>query len=244
MQVERTVARGVEHGRRQDLAVGDHHRRVEVQRLEGRHGLRIAHGGGRAHRQAQGLGERLHRRGPDLVPAPARRRRLGVDGGDLVSGGGQFGQGGHGEVRSAEEGDAHGRGLAVEAAGRNPLSDVAVCGERSQTMRLLVIAAATIAAASLTACNRDSSADAHLKAAGQEAKAAVQDVGKAVESTGPAIKQAGADIGQGIKKAGDEAKPGLEAAGHDVRHAADKAGDQIKEAGQKAKERVKDNGDD
>ncbi len=107
----------------------------------------------------------------------------------------------------------------------------------------ITLAAAGLAALTLAACNRDSAADEHLKAAGQEAKAAVSNVGKAIDSTTPGIKQAGADIGNGIKKAGDEAAPSIKAAGQDIKDAARKAGDQIKEAGDKAKAKVDDKDD-
>ncbi|MGZ3315103.1 MAG: hypothetical protein ACXU82_16590 [Caulobacteraceae bacterium] len=106
-----------------------------------------------------------------------------------------------------------------------------------------IVAGLAVAALSVSACGKNSDADEHLKAAGQEAKAAVSDVGKAIDSTTPAIKQAGADIGAGIKKAGDEAAPSIKAAGQDIKDAARKAGDQIKEAGDKAKAKVDDRND-
>ena len=104
----------------------------------------------------------------------------------------------------------------------------------------LVLAAATLA---LGACNKESSADAHLKAAGDEAKAAAQDVGKAIGSAAPVVKDAGRSIGDDLKKAGDEAAPSIKAAGRDIKDAAHKAGAEIKHAGRKAKDSVQDDKD-
>jgi len=107
VQVEGAQSRRLQHRPRQDLAVGDHHRRVEPEGLEGVDLVRIAHRPRRADRQAQLFGEGLHRRGADLLASPARRRRLGVDGGDLVVRSHQLGQGFHREFGRAEEGQAH-----------------------------------------------------------------------------------------------------------------------------------------
>jgi hypothetical protein len=103
-------------------------------------------------------------------------------------------------------------------------------------MRAPLIAGLAVAAVSVTACGKNSDADEHLKAAGQEAKASVQEVGKAIDSATPGVKQAGADIGNGIKKAGDEAVPSLKEAGRDIGRAAHDAGEQIKQSGDKAKQ--------
>jgi hypothetical protein len=94
-------------------------------------------------------------------------------------------------------------------------------------------------AVAVAACGKNSDANDHLKAAGQEAKAAVSDVGKAIDSTTPGIKQAGADLGQGIKDAGDKAAPSIKEAGRALGRAAHDAGEQIKDAGDKAKDNVK-----
>jgi hypothetical protein len=167
-----------------------------------------------------------------------------------VPGRGQLGQGGHGEIRGAEEGDAHGGGLAVAGAARNPLSTAAVCqntGQEarpgSQTMRLTIITGLAVAAVAVSACGKDSEADQHLKAAGQEAKAAASDVGKAIDSATPGVKQAGRDIGEGIKRAGDEAAPSIKEAGRSLGRAAHDAGEQIKESGDKAKQDTKKDDD-
>ena len=98
----------VDHRRGQDLAEGHHHGGVQLQGLEAGYGLRVAHGGWRADLKAQALGEGLHRRGLERLATPARRGRLGVDGRDLETRRDQYGQGGHGELRRAEKGDAHG----------------------------------------------------------------------------------------------------------------------------------------
>ncbi len=103
-------------------------------------------------------------------------------------------------------------------------------------MRLPFLASLALAAVAVTACGKNSDADAHLKAAGQEAKAAATDVGKAIDTAAPGVKQAGADIGNGIKHAGDEAAPSLKQAGADLGRAAHDAGQKIKDAGDKAKQ--------
>lgn len=107
-------------------------------------------------------------------------------------------------------------------------------------MRIPLIAGLAMTAVAVSACGKNSDANDHLKAAGQEAKAAVSDVGKAIDSTTPGIKQAGADIGSGIKKAGDEAAPSIKEAGRALGRAAHDAGEQIKDAGDKAKQDSKD----
>ncbi len=106
-------------------------------------------------------------------------------------------------------------------------------------MRLTIIAGLAVAAVAVSACGKNSDADEHLKAAGQEAKAAAGDVGKAIDSATPGVKQAGADIGNGIKKAGDEAAPSIKQAGAALGRAAHDAGQQIKDAGDKAKDDAK-----
>ncbi len=118
MQVERPEPGRLQHVRRQDLAIGDHHRRIEPKGAEGGDLVRIAHGPGRADGQAQLLGEGLHRRWPHLLAPPTRRRRLGVHGRDLVAGGDELGEGFHGELGRAEEGQAHGGGLAATSGAR------------------------------------------------------------------------------------------------------------------------------
>jgi len=111
-------------------------------------------------------------------------------------------------------------------------------------MRFPFLASLALAAIAVSACGKNSDADEHLKAAGQEAKAAVSDVGKAIDSTTPGIKQAGADIGNGIKHAGDEAAPSLKQAGRDLGRAAHDAGEKIKDAGDKAKQDASKKDDD
>ncbi len=109
-------------------------------------------------------------------------------------------------------------------------------------MRAAIIAIAGLAALSMAACNKDSAADDHLKAAGNEAKAAVSDVGRAIDSSVPAIKAAGAKVGDGIKEAGAKAAPELKKAGNDIKEAGHKAGSELKDAGQKAKDKGSDKG--
>ncbi len=58
-------------------------------------------------------GEGVCRRRLQGLPPPTRRRRLGIDHGDLVPRLDQGGQGRNGELRGAEKGDAHGAGLAA-----------------------------------------------------------------------------------------------------------------------------------
>ena len=110
-------------------------------------------------------------------------------------------------------------------------------------MRTLLITSLAVAALSVTACDKNSDAKDHLKAAGEEAKAAATDVGKAIDSTTPGIKQAGADLGNGIKEAGDKAAPSIKEAGRALGRAAHDAGEQIKDAGDKAKDSVKKDDD-
>jgi hypothetical protein len=114
VQVEAALAGRIQHRLHQDLAEGDDDGRVEVQGLEGCDLLGRLHRRRRADGQAQPFGEGVDRRGFQILAATARRGRLGIDGDDLVARGDQFGQTGDGEIGSAEESDAHGRGLAVE----------------------------------------------------------------------------------------------------------------------------------
>ena len=83
-------------------------------------------------------------------------------------------------------------------------------------MRTPLIAGLAVAALAVAACDRNSSAKADLKNAGQEANAAVSDVGKAIKDSTPTVKQAGKDIGAGIKRAGDGGPPSIKEAGHDL----------------------------
>lgn len=54
----------------------------------------------------------MNRRGPELLPPTARRRRLGIDGHNLVPVLEQPGQGSDGEVGRSKKGYAHGTHLA------------------------------------------------------------------------------------------------------------------------------------
>jgi hypothetical protein len=113
MQVERPQPGRVQHRGRQDLAERHHYGSVEVQRLEGRDLALVAHRGRRADRQALFQGERMHRRGLQCLAAAPRRRRLGIDAGDLVASLDKTGERGEREVGSSQEGKTHGRGLAA-----------------------------------------------------------------------------------------------------------------------------------
>ncbi len=136
MQVEGAEPRSLQHLQREDLAVGDHHGGVQLQGLKGGDLLRIPHRAGGAHRQVQRLGESLHRRGPQLLPATARRRRLGVHRRDLVAGGDEFRQGFHRELRRAEEGQTHGRGLAAPGGCANLLTSARAVGVENRASEL------------------------------------------------------------------------------------------------------------
>jgi hypothetical protein len=96
-------------------------------------------------------------------------------------------------------------------------------------MRLVLLSAAC-AALALAACNRDDRADAHLRAAGDEAKGAVVDVGKAIDTAAPDLKRTGHEIGANLRHAGDQVAPDLRAAGEDIRRAGDKTGQDIKDS--------------
>ena len=113
VQVEGAQARRLQHLAGQDLAVGDHHGGVEGQGPEGLDLGRVAHRGGGADGQAQGVRQGLHRRGAERLAASAGRRGLGVDRRDLMARGGDGLQAGGGDVRGPEEGEAHGRGLPL-----------------------------------------------------------------------------------------------------------------------------------
>ena len=108
MQVEAAQARRVQHRRQQDLAIGHHHRRIEVQGPEPGNGVRVPHGLRRAHLKAPGLGKGLDRGGLQHLAAPAGGRGLGIDGHHLVTRIEQGPQALHGEVRCAHEGKAQG----------------------------------------------------------------------------------------------------------------------------------------
>jgi hypothetical protein len=106
MDVEAAEPRRVEDRARQDQAVGRDHGGIEAECGEGGLLLLRLQRDRMAHRQAQGLGPRLDRRGLGLVAASGRARRLAVDGGDLVPGRRERVQHRHGEIRRAHEGEA------------------------------------------------------------------------------------------------------------------------------------------
>ena len=113
MQVEGAQARRLQHLAGQELTVGHHHRSVEVKGAEGLDFGGITQRGRGADGQAKGLRQGLHRRGTERLAAAARRRRLGVDRGDLMAGLRHGVEAGGGDVGGSEEGEAHGAGLPL-----------------------------------------------------------------------------------------------------------------------------------
>jgi hypothetical protein len=90
-----------------DLAEGDDDGGVEGEGGEGGDLDGVAQGGGGADGPVVGFRERLDGGRAQRLAAAARRRRLGVDGRDLMPRLGEGRQGGDGEVRRTQKGDPH-----------------------------------------------------------------------------------------------------------------------------------------
>ena len=70
----------------QDVAVGDDHGGIEIERLEGRRFLLAAQAFGRAHGKAQRQRQLMHRRAAFLLAAAGGLGRAGVDGDHVMAG--------------------------------------------------------------------------------------------------------------------------------------------------------------
>jgi hypothetical protein len=116
VQVEAAQTRRLQHLGLQNLAVGDDAGGVDVQALEVSMASGGLHRGGGEDRQAHGLGEGVDRGRGQLLAAPARLGRLGIDGHDLMAAGDDLGQRRHGEVGGTHEGEAHPRALPYAGA--------------------------------------------------------------------------------------------------------------------------------
>ena len=93
----------------QDQPIGRHHGGIQLECGECRLRRRIgAQPRRRAHRQTQLLRRDVHRAAAHCMAASGGPRRLAIDRGDVVPGRVQRPQGGHGEIRAAHEGEAHG----------------------------------------------------------------------------------------------------------------------------------------
>ena len=105
MKVEAAVTWRGEDICRQDQAVPDHHGDLQVEGGEGGLLVRVAQALGRAHGQAARFGQCVDRRGSERqTTAPGGLGRTRVDGGDIVAGIEERGQGRQGEGRRAEKG--------------------------------------------------------------------------------------------------------------------------------------------
>lgn len=251
MQIERSQAGSVDHLGRQYLAESHHYGGIQLKRNKGGNDVGIAHGDRSARLKAQALGEGLHRRGTKRLAAPARRGRLGIDRRDLKPSGDQFGQGGRGELRGAEKGDAHGQGFSGGRAQGEPRAGLhrywtELNKDPEDQMRLATTAA--ILCLGLVACSKSDQASnpaaSDLAAAGAEAKAAASDLARAASDEAPAVKQAGAAISQGVKDAAAAAGPEVKKAGTAIKQAAVKAGAELKSSATEAKEKLKNHDDD
>ncbi len=101
----------VQHGLRQDQAIGGNDGAIGMQGSKGGSLGLVGQGQGRADRQAQGFGAPMHRRGGQS-PAIGGPRRLGVDGGKGMACGYQRVQCGDGKVGGSHEDKAHGKAVS------------------------------------------------------------------------------------------------------------------------------------
>ena len=103
MQIEAAQPGRIQNGFGQQQAVSDHHRGIEAQRRKGGLFVGAFQGKRSANVQARRLGKFVHWAGGGLHAAAAGARRLGIDGGDVMALGDQFGQRRNREVRCAHE---------------------------------------------------------------------------------------------------------------------------------------------
>ena len=111
VDVEAAQDRRLEEAPGQDVTVGHDHGGIEIERLEGLRRLVRLQGAGRANRQAELLGEFVHRRLALLLAATRGFRGSRIDAGDVVTGFDQGAERGYGEGGSAEERNLHRRTL-------------------------------------------------------------------------------------------------------------------------------------
>ena len=118
MDVEAAVTRRIEHGAREDEAIGGDHRDIRVERGEVGLRLGILQRDGGAHRDAERLGPLVNGRGHQRAAAPAAGAgRLAVGRDDIVPGRDQCLERGHGEVGRSHEDDPHGARFNALARG-------------------------------------------------------------------------------------------------------------------------------
>ncbi len=103
--------RRIEKAFGQDVAVGDDHGRVEIERLERLRFVVAPQALGRAHRQAERQRALVHRRAALLLAATGGLGRARVDGDHVVTGVDQRAERRHGEFGSAEKAELHRRTL-------------------------------------------------------------------------------------------------------------------------------------
>ena len=110
VDVEAAQARCVEHGARQDQAIGSDHGNIAALRdfEELRHRRRISEAARGEDRNTQRLGAGLNRAHQQLLAAPGRLGRAGIDGDDLVPGRRQRIKRRNGKKRRAHVDDPHG----------------------------------------------------------------------------------------------------------------------------------------
>ncbi len=105
VDIDAAETRRVEHRSRQDQPIGRDDGNVELERRECRD-LVGAQPLRRPDRDTFFLRQRRDRRRLGLMSAPARPRRLRIDGGDVVAGVDQRGEARHGEIGGAHEGNS------------------------------------------------------------------------------------------------------------------------------------------
>ena len=111
VDVDAAQHRGIEEALRQDMAVGDDHRGIEIDRPEGLRLLVVPEAPRRMHGEAQRKGKLMHRRTSLLLAAPGRLGRPCVDSGHVMAGLGQRLERRHGEGRGTEKRNLHRRTL-------------------------------------------------------------------------------------------------------------------------------------
>ena len=104
MDIDTAEARRVEDFFRQDQAIGDHYSGVEVQFPKSPVLILILQREWGENRDTMKFRRHMYRRHPLYLAASGGTGRLAVDGGDLMSGGDQRFQNGHGEVGGTHEG--------------------------------------------------------------------------------------------------------------------------------------------
>jgi hypothetical protein len=150
------------------------------------------------------------------------------------------GQGLDGEIGGAEEGEAHGRGLAARGGQGNFGPSVAVeplddrHERRRAVMRGLLMVSMLGAALALGACSQ-----AEQKDTANDAQAAARDVGAeardAARDAAQAAQSAMDDAGQAVKEGAEEAKDATRDAADKAKAATNDAADQTRDAADDAR---------